>query len=437
MTGDGLGPRALTLRELNRRIAGLVSVPETQDVWVTAELSDVRVSGGHCYMELVEKNEATGGVEARLRGIIWANAYGRISVEFSSVTGSRLSTGMKVMVRGSVNYHAAFGLSLVIIGINPEFTIGDVARRRREILDRLMREGVAEDNRRLAWPTLANRIAVISAKGAAGYGDFINHLYANPRNLRFKSKLFAAVMQGERTARSVIDALERIMAECEQWDCVVIIRGGGATSDLLAFDDYDLASSVAQFPLPVVVGIGHERDVTVLDYVANMRVKTPTAAAEWLIGHGEGALDRLRELALEIGRAAVDKTGGSRTQLAYCEGLLPVAARGVIERANVRMGRGAMSVSGVIGRRISSELSRLSHYVEMVGVGGENAIKNQRERLDARVRLVEVLSPQSTLNRGYSLTLVNGRAVKSAAEVVPGSVIETLLADGTVRSVVE
>lgn len=424
----------LTLRQLNRRIAGLLSVPETQNVWVTAELSDMRVSGGHCYMELVDKNESTGAIEARLRGIIWATTYSRLSVDFFAVTGRPLSTGMKVMVRGGVNYHASFGMSFVITAINPEFTMGDVERRRREILDRLTREGIADDNRKLEWAAVANRIAIISAKGAAGYGDFMNQLYGNDSHLRFSTRLFQAVMQGERTSRSVIDALEAIMADVDSWDCVVIIRGGGATSDLAAFDDYDLAASIAQFPLPVIVGIGHERDVTVLDYVANMRVKTPTAAAEWLIGRGEAALDVIRRMASDIAHALSDKIGGSRAQLAYYEGLIPVAPVGGVDRAKNRLAQCAMSVSVINGRRLSAELGRLSHYADMVKMADANRIKGEHDRLSAQAKLLEVLSPTATLKRGYTITRVNGKALKSVSDISEGDVMETILPDGRITS---
>ena len=308
---------ALTLSQLNQRIAGLLASQSLRDVWVTAELSDFRRSGGHCYMELMEKIEPTGAVAARMRGIIWANQAPRICSKFATVTGQQIATGLKVMVRGTVNYHASYGISFVITDIEPSFTVGDVERRRREILRRLQAEGILELNRSLEWPVPALRVAVISAPGAAGYGDFIHQLYNNSSRLRFVTRLFPAVVQGERTVPSVIEALERIAADDEGcWDCVVIIRGGGATSDLISFDDYHLAANIAQFPLPVIVGIGHERDVTVLDFVANMRVKTPTAAAEWLVGRAEQLLDHLRTLSSEMLHAVTERVSGSLAQLA-------------------------------------------------------------------------------------------------------------------------
>lgn len=245
---------------------------------MTAETSDVR-RAAHCYLELIQKHPTTGEPVARVRATIWRSAFARIESDFMAATGSRLASGMKVRVLVSVNYHPAYGLSLNITDIDPVYTMGDLVRLRMEILSRLQKEGVLELNRSLDWPDVPLRIAVISAQGAAGYGDFVHQLYTNPRCLRFTTRLFPALMQGREAPASIIAALEDIAAEEENWDGVVIIRGGGATSDLASFENYDLAANIAQFPLPVIIGIGHERDVTVLDYVANMRVKTPTAAA--------------------------------------------------------------------------------------------------------------------------------------------------------------
>lgn len=265
---------ALTLLELNKRISSLITVASTQNVWVTAELSDVAVRGGHCYMELLQKDVERGTTLAKARAMIWSSLYPRIEAQFYAATGQRFGTGIKVMVQVSATMHPVYGISLVINAVNPEYTMGDLLRRRREMLERLKQEGILEMNRSLEWILVPQRIAVISAPGAAGYGDFVNQLYSNPAKLRFEVKLFPAVMQGERAPETIISALEQIAAQADEWDGVVIIRGGGATSDLVAFENYDLAVHVAQFPLPIIVGIGHERDVTILDYVANMRVKT-------------------------------------------------------------------------------------------------------------------------------------------------------------------
>ena len=426
----------LTLRQLNDRVARALSVPGLQNVWVVAELMDLRVNHGHCYMELIEKDPSTGVVNARLRAVIWASNFARINAEFMSATSRRLESGIKLMVCGSVSYHAAYGMSFVISAINAAYTMGDAERRRREILVRLQKEGMLDLNRSLEWPDVPSRIAVISAPGAAGFGDFCHQLSANPSHLRFSVKLFTAVMQGERTVATVIAALEAIAAECDRWDCVVIIRGGGATSDLQAFDDYDLAANVAQFPLPVIVGIGHERDVTVLDYVANMRVKTPTAAAEWLIGRGEAALEALRRKAADILQSVTDRLAGANMQLAYAASALSTAPVTAMERAQAHLRQDMMTLAGAGARRIAPELSRLDAVIKAIATAGHTAIGRAGDRLSSKQTLIDALSPQATLSRGYSITRIDGRAVRRASELVAGAVITTTLAGGTVSSTV-
>lgn len=427
---------AITLKELNRRVATRLSVPDLQNVWVTAELSDVRESGGHCYFELIDKNEKTGIIDARLRGIIWASAYYRISANFATFTGQKLATGLRVMVRGSVNYHAAYGMSFVVNDINPSFTMGDVERRRREILMRLDSEGILDANRSLEWNTPTLRIAIISAQGAAGYGDFMNQLYANSSSIRFSTRLFPAVLQGERTSASVISALNEINDEIDNWDCVVIIRGGGATSDLVSFDNYDLAANVAQFPIPIVVGIGHERDVTVLDYVANVRVKTPTAAAEMLIAKAEELIGHLRETVADMLLAVNEKLSGCTTQLAYLEAQIPVAPMNAIERCRLKLDSYVSSLHAFTTGRIAPQLTQLDRFPQAMSVAVNNLIGRKRDKLAASENLLNALSPMATLRRGYSITRIGGKAVTTKKGVLPGDIIETIFSDGKITSIV-
>lgn len=425
--------KVMTLRELMNVVGQLVQVPETSGVWVTAELADVAVRGGHCYMELLQKDDG-GRQIARVRGCIWANVYSRLAPYFYRLTGQQFASGLKVMLCGSVSMHPVFGMSFVVSSINPEFTMGDLLRRRREILERLDKEGILNDNKSLVWPMVPQRVAVVSSPGAAGYGDFMNQLRNNSSRIRFHTGLFEATMQGESAPASIIAALGRIAAERERWDGVVIIRGGGATADLQAFEDYDLAANVAQFPLPIAIGIGHERDVTVLDYIANTRLKTPTAVAEWLIGRGEELLGFLTAAGQRVLQIVTDRLGGYRQQLAQAEALLPAAALNAVERAKGRLRSAASLLSGVSGRRIQSQLSRLDMFREGVASAGRAALQRQTERLKAREELLEVLSPMATLRRGYSITRIGGKAVSSVAAVPPGAVVETTLADGTFLS---
>lgn len=425
---------AITLEQFAGRLSRLVaSEPSLRGVWVTAETSDLR-RGAHCYLELIQKHPATGEPVARLRATIWRSTFAALDDAFARATGSRLASGMKVRVLLSANFHPAYGLSVNITDIDPAYTMGDLMRIRMEILARLRAEGVLGQNRALEWPEVPSRIAVISAPGAAGYGDFVHQLLTNEYRLRFEVKLFPALMQGTQAPGQIIDALGRIAADDAEWDGVVIIRGGGATSDLAAFENYDLAASIAMYPLPVVVGIGHERDVTVLDYVANMRVKTPTAAAEWLIGRGAAALERLSALASEIHHRAAAIVAGCREQLAYAAARLPYLPAGALEGASKRLDRLTVGLSERVRGRIMPEQSRLRVASSALGAAASGAVERERARLDALGRLAEVLSPMATLRRGYSLTRVDGRAVRSAADVAPGTLLETLLPDGRLLS---
>lgn len=425
---------ALTLLELNKRISSLITVASTQNVWVTAELSDVAVRGGHCYMELLQKDVERGTTLAKARAMIWSSLYPRIEAQFYAATGQRFGTGIKVMVQVSATMHPVYGISLVINAVNPEYTMGDLLRRRREMLEQLKQEGILEMNRSLEWILVPQRIAVISAPGAAGYGDFVNQLYSNPAKLRFEVKLFPAVMQGERAPETIISVLEQIAAQADEWDGVVIIRGGGATSDLVAFENYDLAVHVAQFPLPIIVGIGHERDVTILDYVANMRVKTPTAAAEWLIARGLNALDGLRRLGADILQTVADRLSGCKERISYLEGLISSMSTAAVQRNKSKIQSNLLALASVGSRRITPELARLNHVKDVMSSSTKMAIERKNTRLNTISELLDAISPQATLRRGYSITRINGQVVTSVSQIPQGAILETTLADGTIKS---
>lgn len=407
--------QAISLLELNRRVGAVLSSAQgINNVWVTGETSDLRCSGPHCYLELIEKNPDTGAPVARARATIWGARYTYLNNLFRSATGSPLASGIKVMVQASVSYHPVYGLSLNITDVNPEYTLGDLLRRRREMIARLTAEGIIDMNRQLPWPSVASRIAVISAAGAAGYGDFINQLYTNRHCLRFTTRLFPATLQGENTAPSIIAALQDVIDSGEDFDCVVIIRGGGATGDLASFDNYELAANIAMFPLPVIIGIGHERDITLLDYVTNMRVKTPTAAAEWLISRGAEALERVYGLGNMILDAATARLGAAHRRLANIAGQLPALTGGIIAR-------NAMMVGERAERQMMQDITM--------------QLKRRADRLTALRQLLDTISPEATLRRGFSITRIDGRAVTSAKEVHAGSVLTTSLASGEIISV--
>lgn len=424
----------LQLQELLRDL--VAACPMSRNVWIVAELSDVTERGGHCYMELIQKDGATGATLAKVRGTIWANRWRDIRARFMAATGRNFAAGLKLMLCVSANYHPVYGMSLNISDVNPSFTMGERQRLRREILERLKREGVLDLNKQLTLPKPTQRIAVISARGAAGYGDFMNQLLHNDRRLKFTVRLFQSVMQGPQTAASVIGSLNRIAEEQEQWDCVCIIRGGGASTDLDGFDDYELAANVAQFPLPVIVGIGHERDTTVLDYIACQRVKTPTAAAELLVGLGEQELDMLHRCAATLLQNVTDTISGAHQQLSYISGTLPMAATGATARAEKRLANAAMTLSSIGVSRLQPLQARLDRLADALVAADKLALHTAVMRLDKDGTLLAALGPAATLARGFSITRINGAAVTDPTQVKSGDIVTTQLSKGTITSTV-
>ena len=430
-------------------------VPELWNAWVVAELSDLRVNGGHCYMELVEKN-AAGQTVAKMRATIWASVFHPLRRKFFEATGRDIATGMKVMLRGGVNHHSLYGLSFNVSDIDPSFTLGDMERLRREILERLSREGILDHNKKEILPPAPQRIAVVSAEGAAGYGDFMNQLLSNPDGYQFYTSLFPAIMQGDRTSASVRAALERVEQTLDLWDCVVIIRGGGATTDLNGFDDYDLAKAVAKFPLPVIVGIGHERDRTVLDEIAHTRMKTPTAVAGFLIDRLREAEGRAAGLADWIARYSAERIKGETRRLSNLEAMVPAMANARLAAASALLEKEMTRIPVLVSARIrnaalaldnySNQLrsltavrtvraaDRLSEIGRMVEFTAGNVLRRSSSRLEALENMVKVLSPANTLQRGYSITRVDGKAVSDTSLLPSGTRFTTTLLNGTVEA---
>ena len=426
---------SISLLEYNNRIKGLLYDPTVQSCWVTAETSDLRVSRGHCYLELLQKNDA-GVTIARLGAVIWASTFAQLNYHFQQVTGKSLASNMKVMVKLSANFHEQYGLKAIINDINAEFTLGDMERIRREIIARLTAEGIIDMNRQLDWGPAPQRIAVISARGAAGYGDFLNQLHNNDHGLKFYTCLFEAVMQGANCVPSVIAALDRIAAVEDMFDCVVIIRGGGSTSDLNSFDNYDLGANIAQFPLPIITGIGHDRDVTIPDMVSKLHVKTPTAAASFLVQCGKAQLDRLSQLTEAIAVISREAIAHSREQLAYYGNFIPLTAQKLVETSRLKLKNLAQALPLVLNSRLDNERVGLHHKREAMKQAVTSRIDREKLRLEALGDKLTLLSPQNTLNRGYSLTTVNGHVITSATAVAPGDRIVTALKDGSITSTV-
>ena len=427
---------AYSLLELNNRVKHVLqqAIPET--CWIRAEMSDVRcnASSGHCYLEFIEKHPVSGQLVARARGSIWAKTFRMLKPYFEMETGQLFASGLKVLVKVSVEFHELYGYSLTVLDIDPAYTVGDLIRKRQEIIRQLKEEGVFSLNKELSFPTLPKRIAVITSPTAAGYEDFLNQLTNNKAGYPFYTRLFPALMQGERTEESVIAALDRVFQQMEYFDVVVIIRGGGATSDLSSFDSYLLAANCAQFPLPVITGIGHERDDTVLDLVAHTRMKTPTAVAEFLIARMDRAAEELNGLQQAISLSATDRLAKQQALLQLLGSRLPVLALNQIERNRMLLQRIGNQFPIVATTLLSKKRNRLDtlsvHFKNQV----EGVLMEQRRWIELTEQFVKMASPDYLLKRGYSLTLRNGKIVKQAEELEQGDELTVRFADGEVQA---
>ena len=430
-------PQGMTLSALNARIENAISrSTDLHNQWVIAEAVDMRLVKGHCYMELIEK-DPSGNTIAKISAAIWASNYGSLYYKFKNATGQPFGNGMKLLLKVTATYHRLFGFKLVINDINPEFTLGDLARQRQEIINRLTAEGIIDMNKQLPWTEVPQRIAIISAAGAAGYGDFMNQLHSNAYGLKYYTCLFSASMQGAQTVPTVLAALDRINASIDLFDCVVIIRGGGATSELNSFDNYDLASAVAQFPISVIVGIGHERDVTVLDFVAAMRVKTPTAAAEWLIQRGTDALAHLNDLQDEIATTVRETIAHAREQLAYYGTMIPATARSILDTNRVKLDSCARALPVAAVNLITAQRSRLERAVERMGDAVANTLLREKQRLQSLDEKATLLSPLNTLRRGYSLVMKEGKCITAATQLKPGDLVTVQFATGKADATID
>lgn len=406
---------SLSLLELNETLKSSIKSSFLEAVWVRAEISEMHENAnGHCYLELVEKAVGSDAVVAKQKAVIWASTYNMLKPYFESAAGVALAAGMKVLVACTVEFHEVYGLNLNVRDIDPSFTVGDMALHRAEIIRRLTDEGVADMNKQLVLPLVPQRVAVVSSASAAGFGDFCDQLQGNRFGYKFYVRLFAAAMQGAQAESSVIAALDEINDHADMFDVVAIIRGGGATSDLAAFDNYNMALHCAEFPLPIISGIGHQRDDSIVDLVAHTRVKTPTAAAEFLIGQVHAFAERLDGAAQrlsDLSRGAVDESG----------------------RALQRQ----LSRLTVARQSVARENNALLSAVFRLEKSAKNAISSAKNGLSLIEKSLELSDPDLLLRRGYTLTLKNGKIVKSASDLKPDDPIETHFADGVVRSVVK
>lgn len=405
--------------------------------WVEAELLDCHEGNGHCYMELVQKDEYSNTPVARAKANCWRSTWMRLRPRFEKVTGQRLHAGMKVLLLVKATFHPAYGFSWNIIDIDPTYTMGDLARRRQEIIAALKEEGVFDLNKSIGIPMFAQRIAVISSETAAGYGDFCGQLADNPYGFQFSTRLFPAVMQGEMVEQSVISALDSINAEIEEFDVVVIIRGGGATSDLSGFDTLALAENVANFPLPVITGIGHDRDESVLDMISCVRVKTPTAAADFLISNLADTLATIEDLGHRLVTHIKEWLSEEKVRMSAMQSLLPTLFYRRKSRETDIISSLSARIQTATARRLQAESARIDGISQRLPLYATSRLDREKHRLEIISQRADAVNPIHILRRGYSIALHEGKAVKDSALLSPGDSIDIVMAEGKILAEVK
>lgn len=428
---------ALTLYELNSLVVELIDKVMPSSYWVEAEIADARESKGHLYLELIEKDESTNIPIARASAKCWRSSWLMIGPHFEHVAGVKLRAGLQIMIQVHAQFHAQYGFSWIIDDINPEYTMGSMARKRNEIIAQLKSEGVFELQRELYLPLFAQRIAVISSASAAGYGDFCNQLQHNEYGFRFQMQLFQAFMQGEQVEQSIVAALNLISTKEDDFDCVVIIRGGGATADLSGFDTLVLAENVANFPLPVITGIGHERDESILDMVAHTRVKTPTAAAAFLIDHLAATLNRIEQAQISIQRMVEHRIQHEKLHLQQLSTHIPILFSMVRNRENARLDDYWHALLQRVMLHLQQSKMRVELLSNKVIPATTNKLMAEQHKLQLLEQRVDGVNPERMLRLGYSLTYKNGYVLRNVNEVKAGDEITTRLEGGIITSVVK
>ena len=447
----------LTLSQLQLLIRDTIYLSLPQTFWVTAEISEISINtSGHCYLELVEKHDDDKNIRARIRGIVWNSRFGFIRSFFENITGESLKPGMKILVKARAEYHEIYGLSIVINDIDPAFTLGEMALKRQQIIKKLEEEGVFSMNKDLEFPVLPQRIAIISSKNAAGYTDFINQLAGNSYGYVFYTALIDTPMQGTETEQGVISSLDRVAENAELFDLVVIIRGGGSQTDLSWFDNYGIAYHITQFPLPVVTGIGHEKNMSVTDMVANKSLKTPTAVANYIVECMATAENRLTDICVAIRDVTGDIIDENRVWLdSFSVRLLPLSRILLTENREKLSGRilelsslwrreayrHEILISGLqvkirasADKSLSDKLKTTETFMKNLHTETRNYLNKCKTGVVNLEGNLSMLDPGNVLRRGYTITSKNGKIIRSREQLSDGDEIDTLFIDGKVRS---
>ena len=425
----------LTLYQLNNLVRQTIEYSLCETYWVEAELAECRESGGHCYMDLVQKDKET--LVARAQARCWRSTWNYVLPKFMKVTGECPHPGMKVLLLVKAQFHEAYGFSWIVQDIDPNYTLGDMARQRQEIIETLKREGVFDLNKSLTISKFAQRIAVISSQTAAGYGDFCNQLLNNEYGFQFTTRLFPAVMQGEQVEQTIIAALDKINDSIEDFDVVVIIRGGGATSDFSGFDTLELAENVANFPLPIITGIGHDRDECILDMISCVRVKTPTAAATWLIDNLMETLDEIEDFSQRITDYVRSRMEKERLRLGRIQSFLPVAFSLKKTREESRLTNLATRLQTSVTQHINIEHNRISGMEQRLPLIIKSRLERANYQLEMLSQRTNAVDPIHILRRGYSIALHDGMAIKDPKSLHKGDEVTVVMASGAINTIVK
>lgn len=424
----------LTLYELNSLVKETIELTFTQQFWVEAELADATERRGHLYLDLVQKDEHSATPIARASARCWASVWASVRPRFERTTHQRLTAGMKVLLRVYPQFHQAYGFSWIVTDIDPTYTLGDMQRQRQEIIDRLKRDGVFDMRRELTLPMFCQHIAVISSATAAGFGDFCNHLQHNDYGFHFAVELFPAIMQGEQVEPTVISALDSINSRIDDFDCVVIIRGGGATVDMSGFNTLLLAENVANFPLPIITGIGHDRDESIIDMISFMQVKTPTAAAAFLIERLLNVSERITAATSSITRCVQEKLEYERIRLTALSTRIPILFSLTKTRQLSIIDSLTQRMTAAVQQDIRQRQHQLQIAAQRLAPATQRTMQQEQHRLQMLTQRTAALDPAAILRRGFSMTLCNGRFVTDASQMKNGDIMETRLANGTVLS---
>lgn len=450
----------LTLFELSETIQLTLHSAFSKNVWVVCEISELNVNrNGHCYLDLIDKDENSATLKARVRATIWASTYRMLRPFFESSTNRKLTAGLKVLLLCSVSYHPLYGLSLNVIDIDPAYTLGELESQRRATIEKLINEGVFDMNKELAIPVPPKRVAIISSGTAAGFQDFTNQLDDNPSGYKVEYKLFDAVVQGDQAESSVIAAISQIYYEVDKWDIVAIIRGGGSQVDLSCFDSYTVATNIAQFPIPVITGIGHEKDISVADMVANTRLKTPTAAAEFVLEKFDEANYFLSEAVNGFTQEAQNLLNNEKlfilqyqnqlfpsiiqtlsAEQSWLNGEVQKTEELVIRRLMLEQGSFSLKIHRVSSNSLNQIEKAKQFILNTTSKTRETAlykISKQLVNVEKREIRVESINPANVLKRGYSITLHNGKFLTSISKVNKGDKIKTIVMNGSIWSEVD